>query len=424
MNTLRAPGLGGIRPMRTALVIGLLLTGLVALHAQQQTGTIVLFRAEHSPKHRGTIPVNCDGERVTELADGSYLQFTVSVGTHTCTVYELWGTATEVEVTPGSTVYLRLDTDPRGHDVEAGLVASTQAEFERDKGNLIASLLSAKYPTCEPLYQKAVSTGTLEDWIRFHDNFTCVTSNFFGLRAKVVIAGKEIERLMYQQIAAGPTLKVCNDYLNRFADGPHAQQVRIAMEPLLFESARKENSIESYEKYLVAYPQGAFAEQARTSLDPLLFALASKEDWHSSYEKYLRLCATCANAERVQQRLAFLKANPAVPIVDFPKELTGGGYRWEWNTTFKETGGKTGYKVDGYGSSRTAEGDMYLVSGQHSITRSEVKVPPGGSAKSNYWVNSSRAGTFCGGYAVFKWSGEDAGGKYIEIEEKVILKCQ
>src|SRR5208282_4928747 len=220
---------------------------------------------------------------------------------------------------------------------------------------------------------------------------------------------------------AGSTLKVCEDYLGRFRDGLHAQQVRVAMEPLLFESANKEHSIESFEKYLDAYPQGAFVEQARTALDPLLFAWASKEDWHTSYEKYLRFCSACANAEKAQQRIAFLKANPAVPSVDFPKELAASS-RWEWDTTFKETGGKTGYRVDGSGSIFTAKGDEYITQGRYKISRGEVKVSPGGSSKDNYWV-SSADGTFCDGNAVFQWSGEDAGGKRIQLDVKVHLKC-
>ena len=136
-------------------------------------------------------------------------------------------------------------------------------------------------------------------------------------------AGRETERLLYEAIVATPTLQECQDYEERFNDGAHVQQVRVAMEPLLFEAARHTNTVEAYKDFLDKYPQGTLGDQARSLLDPLLFASAFKKDWWSAYEEYLRYCPAGANAEKAQQRLAWLKANPAVPTVDFPAELLG-----------------------------------------------------------------------------------------------------
>lgn len=272
------------------------------------------------------------------------------------------------------------------------------------------------------LYEKAVASGELADWVKFHDKSVYPPSPDGAMKGKLATSEKEIERLMYAEIVAGSTLGVCEDYLRRFNDGIHAQQVQVAMEPLLFEYAKKENSIAGYEKYLDKYPQGSFRAQAQSLLDPVLFAWASKEDWHSSYQEYLRVCATCSNAEKAEGRVAALKAIPAIPSADFPTELVSPSQRWEWDTVFKETGGKTRYKVQGSGYIITPKGEKYVSQYGGTISRGELMVPAGGSAKDNYWVRSGD-GDFCDGYAVFDWSGEDAGGKPVHFEVKVHLKC-
>jgi hypothetical protein len=274
----------------------------------------------------------------------------------------------------------------------------------------------------ELLYARAVSTGALADWLEYYDRYRFIGYTDSAAKARTANAEKEIERLMYAEIVGGSTLKMCEDYLGRFREGPHEQQVRIAMEPLLFEAVAKENSIEAYKKYLNAYPQGSFAAQARTSLDPLLFAWASKEDWCTAYNEYLKFCPACSNAEKAEQRLAWLKANPAVPSISFPAELAAPNGRWEWDTVFKETGGKTGFKVDGTGYILTSKGEKYVVQGGFNISRGEEKVPPGGSKKENYWVGNGSY-VFCDGDAVFTWTGEDAGGHPVKFDEKVHLKC-
>ncbi len=274
----------------------------------------------------------------------------------------------------------------------------------------------------ELLYAHAVSTGALADWLEYYDRYRFPGDSDSAAKARTANAEKEVERLMYAEIVGGSTLKMCEDYLGRFRGGAHEQQVRIAMEPLLFEAVAKENSIDAYKKYLNAYPQGSFAEQSRTSLDPLLFAWASKEDWCTAYNEYLKFCPACSNAEKAEQRLAWLKANPAVPSIAFPAELGMPSGRWEWNTVFKESGGKTGFKVDGTGYILTSKGERYIVQGGFNITRGEVKVPPGGSEKGNYWVGNNSY-VFCDGDAVFTWTGEDAGGHPVKFDEKVHLKC-
>jgi hypothetical protein len=266
----------------------------------------------------------------------------------------------------------------------------------------------------ELIYNRAAASGTLDAWKEFYDQY-----EYQGGDA-VASAEKEIERLMYAEIVAGTTLEVCQDYLGRFPDGAHFQQVQVAMEPLLWEHARKTNTVDDYEEYLDKYPQGEFVAQAQTALDPILFAKASKEDWHTSYEEYLKYCATCSNAARAQARIAFLKANPALPTIHFPAVVEADN-RWEWTTTFTETGGKTGFEVSGSGYIVASNGDQWG-SGGGDISRGDVKVRAGGTGSDDYWA-SSDDNTFCDGDAEFQWTGEDAGGNPITLQEKVHFKC-
>jgi TolA-binding protein len=268
----------------------------------------------------------------------------------------------------------------------------------------------------ELIYNRAVASDTLADWIKFDDEYHYEDAAV----AQVANARKEIERLMYAEIVAGSTLEMAQDYLSRFPDGSHVQQVQAALDPLLFAHARKKNTVDDYEEYLKSYPQGDFAAQARTLLDPILFAKATKEDWHTAYEEYLQYCPTGANAAKSQQRIAFLKANPAVPAIHFPAQVVADN-RWAWNTVFRETGGKTGFKVSGSGHIVTSNGDEWGTNGG-SIARNDVTVRAGGSGADDYWA-SSDGNTFCGADAEFDWTGEDAGGNPIHLEEKVHFKC-
>jgi hypothetical protein len=56
-----------------------------------------------------------------------------------------------------------------------------------------------------------------------------------------------------------------------------------------------------------------------------------------------------------------------------------------------------------------------------SITRNEIKVPPGGKSKDNYWCSSSDH-EFCNGYLYFAWEGADDGGHRIAFNVKVKLQ--
>jgi hypothetical protein len=142
---------------------------------------------------------------------------------------------------------------------------------------------------------------------------------------------------------------------------------------------------------------------------------------HAAYAEYLRLCGSCANAEKARERLDELKRTPAVATVDYPAAVKGP--RWEWVTTFKETGGKTGYKVSGSGFILSSTGARYVTSGRSYISRGEVVLPPGGAGRDSYWAGNVGSRLFCSGRGVFTWTGEDAGGARISMQVDVQLTC-
>jgi hypothetical protein len=347
------------------------------------------------------------------------------------------------------------------------------------------------------MYERAVRTGMLEHWKAFYDKYRYSRRTEDG---KVVEqmrenAHKEIERLLYERIVAEPTLELCQDYLKRYRDGIHKQQVIVKMEPclfdeavrtnkldtyfeylgkypegyrdleirklvdtlvfktldekenfssferylrlspknrdlilarmepLMFEWAKRVNTVESYQKYLVRYPDGAHLKEVQTSMDPVLFKKAKEEDWYATYEDYIKKCPNGQSVQKARDRIAYLKANKAIVEIEYPKVLEQrkspywnvSSPFWSWDTVFREKGGKVGFKVKGSGYILDPRG------GRWDPTRPEVKVPAGGSGKEDTWYSSS-SHKLCNGHAIFTWTGEDAGGHSIRLEERVKLQ--
>jgi hypothetical protein len=349
-------------------------------------------------------------------------------------------------------------------------------------------------------YERAVKTGTLEDWKAFYDKYRY--SSWAGdgkdIEQMRENAHKEIERLLYEKIAAGPTLELCRDYLNQYRNGPHEQQVIVKMEPCLFEDAmrtnkaetyfeylekypegyrdlevkkrldtlvfktldvkedfssferylrlspknkdvlmarmepllfdwaKRVNTVDSYYKYISGYPDGTHLKEVQAAMEPVLFKKAQDDDWYSSYEEYIKKCPDGNNVQKARDRIVWLKANKAVVEVNYPTELeeTASPYSnvsrpfWGWDTVFKEIGGKVGFRVGGSGYILDPKGERWVSQWGNSISRSEVSVPAGGTGKDHYWFGSYDH-ELCNGYTIFMWTGEDAGGHPISVEIKV-----
>ncbi len=232
------------------------------------------------------------------------------------------------------------------------------------------------------------------------------------------------------------------------------------------EKQKQKNTLESWESYMKKYPDkntsathkvydellyeqalaskknpdvlGEIYKKCKTTdgaakvfalWDKSSFEKASKEDFYSDYQNYLKEFPNGAYVEKAKERIDWLRSQRAVFVVEFPKEveqrespyINVSSPFWGWDTVFKEVGGKIGYKVKGEGYILDPRGGRWVTQWSNTIPREEVKVPAGGSGKDSYWCSSS-SHNLCNGYAIFTWTGEDAGGHKISIDVKVHLK--
>ena len=238
--------------------------------------------------------------------------------------------------------------------------------------------------------------------------------------------GRAIER--YQA-----TLKEYPDTLNK--DQAEAILAELCGEwaAQLREAGDYEGAIEKYQTILREYPHTPTGAQAGATLAELYgewaVQLREAEDYEEAIKKYqtiLREYPDTPTAKQVEEAIAqtheelnaWQEENPAIPVAEFPKEVSrDSNGRWSWTTVFKETGGKVGYTLSGEGWVVDTEGHQYGPFGT-IIKRGSVTVPAGGKAEDSYWCEGD---TFVDGHAIITWSGEDATGHPITIEEKVHL---
>ncbi len=274
------------------------------------------------------------------------------------------------------------------------------------------------------LYDQAIRVNDFQTYLQYLQNYP------EGFRDQEIRS--RLDAMVFKPLDEKEDFYTFEEYL-RFS--PKTKEALLSrMEPLMFEWAKKVNTIESFNRYGARYPTGAHRAEIQAALEPLLYQKAQEEDWYTAYEKYLKDCPDGKNVGKVKERLAFLKANKAVVEVDYPKTLEQKPKSasndltplWEWKTTFKETSGKMGFKVRGTGEIMDLQGHLWGIQSMGSpytsqIYRDEIKVPAGGSGKDSYWCSSSDH-NLCNGDAIFTWTGEDAGGHSISINVKVHLQ--
>jgi hypothetical protein len=93
---------------------------------------------------------------------------------------------------------------------------------------------------------------------------------------------------------------------------------------------------------------------------------------------------------------------------------------WEWDITFKETGGKSNCLFSGKGCIHDPNGGIWA-GATGLIYRGKIWIPAGGKDSSSYWC-SSWDHAMCNGCALFTCEGKDDAGNTITVEEKVLLR--
>lgn len=194
-----------------------------------------------------------------------------------------------------------------------------------------------------------------------------------------------------------------------------------------------QGAIEKYRSALKEYPDGPDREEAEAAVAEVYGKWAAQlreaGDYEGAIGKYRIVLqeypdtptgarAEKAIAETHQELAAWRERTLAVPKMDSPKEVTRDSEgRWAWTTMFRETGGEIGYTLSGKGWIVDSKGRRWGPLGT-TISRGSVTVPAGGKSEDSYWCRGDKFGN---GHGVFTWSGEDANGHPIMIEEKVRL---
>jgi hypothetical protein len=75
------------------------------------------------------------------------------------------------------------------------------------------------------MYERATTSDVLEDWVAFFDRHRNTKLPGDGAEVEQMKATAEaaMERLLYREIVASPSLELCQDYLKRYTAGPHKQ---------------------------------------------------------------------------------------------------------------------------------------------------------------------------------------------------------
>jgi outer membrane protein assembly factor BamD (BamD/ComL family) len=279
-------------------------------------------------------------------------------------------------------------------------------------------------------YAIAVETGKLDNWLRFYDGSKVPSYKRRDLNKTeqstydqmMENAEKEIDRLLFEDITADHSLKSAKQYLKMFPKGNHKQQVLILMEPIFYKEANSLNTVSAYTEYLGLYPTGFSSEDARMLMDKALWAKTQKDNDHTSYSYYIKKHPNGLYSKEANEKIAWMKANPAKPKIDYPQVIVGSGSppRFSWVTKFSEESGQIGYTVSGGGWVKDIAGRRYGPNGRKG-SRGSVTVPPGGKAQDDHWVRGS---TFCGGSIDYTWVGKDTNGHRITLSEIIRLTCK
>ena len=204
------------------------------------------------------------------------------------------------------------------------------------------------------------------------------------------------------------------------------------------------DTLNGYLGFVERRPQSPFAEKAqKIILDMKAYQSAVEKDWHDDYKKYLLDFPVGKYHAQASKRYAWLTSHHANPVADYPSsvEYTKSPYSnvsgpfFQWKVTFSETGGASGYKVKGsgwyYDNAGVPYGEVkgsgwyynnagvpYETEGKIMSTR-EILIRPGGNEVYDTWFSGAR---FIGGYILYDFKGEDAGGHPVDIQVRIDCK--
>jgi hypothetical protein len=205
--------------------------------------------------------------------------------------------------------------------------------------------------------------------------------------------------------------------------GRHRYEADDRCEERAWMDAEMTNTVQGYERYLDRYPGEKHAAEARDRTDSRHWQQAKAANTIKGFEQYYRRHANGKHSAEAIERMAALRKSAGAKVVaDYPRVVHADGSRYEWVTTFRETGGQTGFELrtlDVY--IRDPDGGKWVSApGTTPLrSRSVVTVGPGEATSSDYWYSYSEK--WAGGTFHAEWFGEDDLGNYISIVQEVRL---
>jgi len=284
----------------------------------------------------------------------------------------------------------------------------------------------------ETAYKNAITTGSLLECDRYLSNYRNgkYTSKIEAKKTEIYAVMKEDS--IYNQTKNGGIAE-CENYQAIYPSGKYIQTV-VAKKEKLKQEVREElnsynnavssNNIDEMKHYLSAYPNGNHRAEVLKKVEPVFYNAAIKADWYTEYETYIKFCPDGSNISKVTQRLEFLRTHTAKVETDYPANVKGGQSPYsnvsspffQWKVTFRETGFKMGYKVEGKGWYYDNAGGAWGDNSYSGKTTEELIIKPGGAKTYDTWFSGSE---FVGGYILMNFTGEDAGGHPINVQVRI-----
>lgn len=186
--------------------------------------------------------------------------------------------------------------------------------------------------------------------------------------------------------------------------------------------------VKAYRQFMAKYPNSPDRSKAQARIDTLAHKAWNITKEHNRVDIYRAFISRFPDSNfssEAKERLARIQKNRAVVEIEYPREIEAtdspypnvSGPFWPLTIRFKETGGKTGYRL--------TQGKRYYYTNQgtrYGSGGATVSVKPGKSTEHTTWWSSADK-KLCNARREVTWSGTDDYGNEIELKVEVKGLC-
>lgn len=216
-------------------------------------------------------------------------------------------------------------------------------------------------------------------------------------------------------------------YVKTWPAGRHAAEAQMRYDEHDWADAQAANTVQAFERYVQLHGEGKHIAEAKDNIESLLsddtvFLQAKQNGTAEALRAFL--ADFPGHKRETEARAALNEVAKAKVVLDYPKAVHAGaspysnvlGPIYKWDTTFRETGGHTGFKLKATGFYiRNPSGGKWSNNWSES-----VEVRSGGTATIEYWCDKSDK--WSGGTYHTVWVGKDDLGNSIRIVQEVKLE--